>query len=245
MINQTNIISNEVEKTLEYYVYAYYDPRDGKLFYIGKGKENRLFAHLHDQSENAKSRRIAEIYESGKEPIIEVLRYGLTDNEAGLVEAACIDLVGLKNLTNQVAGHHHSSFGRINSKELIAMLQAESVEITHKVILLKISRLYRSAMTPFELYEATRGIWKASGQRRNHVQFAFALFQGIVKEVYEIEHWDTAGTTPYTTRPDIAEHNLEGRWEFKGHPAPQEIRERYIGKRVDEPSQNPIRYVNV
>jgi hypothetical protein len=31
---------------LRYYVYLYVDPRDGKVFYIGKGKEERCLDHL-------------------------------------------------------------------------------------------------------------------------------------------------------------------------------------------------------
>ena len=37
-----------VEEKLEWYVYALIDPRDGRLFYIGKGKGNRVFAHAHE-----------------------------------------------------------------------------------------------------------------------------------------------------------------------------------------------------
>ena len=38
------------EKTcqvLKYYVYMLLDPRDNKPFYIGKGKDNRIFNHLN------------------------------------------------------------------------------------------------------------------------------------------------------------------------------------------------------
>ena len=30
---------------LGYYVYALVDPRDGKIFYVGKGHDDRVFAH--------------------------------------------------------------------------------------------------------------------------------------------------------------------------------------------------------
>ena len=44
-------MTDEVAAVLKSYVYVYIDPRDGKPFYIGKGKGGRLFAHLDDRSE--------------------------------------------------------------------------------------------------------------------------------------------------------------------------------------------------
>ena len=99
-------ITDEVAKILKSYVYVYIDPRNGKPFYIGKGIGNRLFSHLSEKSEANKVERIAEIRHSGKEPRIEILRYGLSDSEAHLVEAASIDLIGKAKLTNRMAGHH-------------------------------------------------------------------------------------------------------------------------------------------
>lgn len=38
----------DVIKQLQYYVYRLIDPRTGQTFYIGKGKGNRVFAHIND-----------------------------------------------------------------------------------------------------------------------------------------------------------------------------------------------------
>ncbi len=40
-------------------------------------------------------------------------------------------------------------------------------------------------MTPAELYDATRASWKV-GARRESAKYALAVFEGIVREVYEI-----------------------------------------------------------
>src|SRR4030067_992330 len=96
-------ITSVVAKILKSYVYVYIDPRNGKPFYIGKGKGHRLFAHLKDQSDIEKVAKIAEIRRNRKEPRIEILRYGLSDLEAHLVEAASIDLIGKAKLTNRVS----------------------------------------------------------------------------------------------------------------------------------------------
>ena len=37
--------SPEVCREIGYYVYRLVDPRNGQTFYVGKGKNNRVFAH--------------------------------------------------------------------------------------------------------------------------------------------------------------------------------------------------------
>ncbi len=235
-------ITSEIADTLKSYVYVYVDPRNGEPFYIGKGQGNRLFSHLEDQSDTEKVAKIAEIRRQGKEPQIDILRYGLSDSEASLVEAAVINMIGKANLTNRIAGYHKRSFGRITSQELITMLAAKPVKVRHKAILITINKLYRSDMTPLELYEATRGIWVV-GLRRNKTEYAMAVYQGIVREVYRIDIWHPAGTLEYQTR-NSSHFKNSGRWEFSGDVA-HEIREEYVGFSVGKGGQNPIRYVNV
>ena len=235
-------ITSEIAAKLKNYVYVYSDPRNGKPFYIGKGRGNRVFSHLDDTSETDKVAAIASIRESKNEPRIDILRYGLTEAEALLVEAAAIDLIGLSKLSNRVAGHHSASFGRIGTRVLIAMLRAKPVKVRHKAILITINQLFRSDMSPVEVYEATRGIWKL-GPQREKAEYAFAVYQGIVQEVYRIKAWHRAGTLTYRTR-DAKGFKSSGRWEFEGAPA-QDIRARYIDKSVGPGGQNPIRYVNI
>jgi hypothetical protein len=123
------------------------------------------------------------------------------------------------------------------------MLTAKKVKVQHKTILLTINRFYRSDMSIEELYEVTRGIWVVGETRRNKVEFAMAVYQGIVCEVYRIKQWHPAGTLKYNTR-DSSHFKNSGRWEFSGSIA-KDIREEYIGFSVGKAGQNPIRYVNV
>ena len=191
--------SQEVAAVLGSYVYVYIDPRNQAPFYIGKGVGNRAFAHLEDRSETEKVQIIREIRAAGLEPRIDILRYGLSDAEAALVEASAIDLIGKEQLTNRVSGWHSHSFGRIDSREIIAVLTAKPIDVVHKAVMITINKLFRSAMSQEELYEATRGIWKI-GPKRDRVEFAFAVYQGVVREVYQIEAWFPAGTLADTTR---------------------------------------------
>jgi hypothetical protein len=243
MARRTRVqIADEVAEELKSYVYVYIDPRDGETFYIGKGKGGRLFSHLDEQSESEKVRRIADIRAAGLEPSIDLLRYGLSDAEAALVEAAAIDLCGRPPLTNIMAGHHAGSFGRITSREVITMLTAKPVIVREPALLITINQRYRSHMTPEELYEATRGIW-VLGPRRERAVLALAVYQGIVREVYRIRVWYPSGTLEYKTR-DASGFGDSGRWEFEGDVA-ADIRDDYIDRSVGKGGQNPIRYVNV
>ncbi len=120
----------------------------------------------------------------------------------------------------------------------------EPGEIVDPALLIRINRLYRHGMSDRKLYEATRGVWKL-GPRRSGAKLAFAVFEGVVREVFEIQSWHPAGTTSYQTRTDI--HSLD-RWEFEDKVAQDDIRNKYINKSVEQyfarNPQNPIRYVN-
>jgi uncharacterized protein len=243
-VNNMKAFPPEVIEALKSYVYLYVDPRNGRPFYVGKGVGSRAFAHLADADESEKVERIAAIRSSGKEPRVEILRHGLTDDQAALVEAAVIDCIGLDRLTNAVSGHHSRSFGRVSVEDVLLAQTAPKADILEASMLITINRLYRSGMTPVELYEATRGIWKV-GRRREKAEFAMAVFQGVIREVYRIKRWHPAGTLPYVTR-DAEEFSESGRWEFEGRVATEQSN-RYVRTSIRHllkgSNQNPIRYV--
>lgn len=93
----------------EYYVYVYIDPRNYEEFYYGKGKDSRKDAHLLDNSDSEKARRIADIKKLGLEPIIRVIAKGLSENDALLVEKTLLWKLG-KHLTNVSSGHYTDNF---------------------------------------------------------------------------------------------------------------------------------------
>jgi hypothetical protein len=234
---------------LGYYVYLYVDPRDGKVFYIGKGKGERCLDHLFEDDDHPKVRRIREIFDAGLEPRIEILSHGMsTSEEAYLVEAAAIDLIGLKELTNKVTGHNSLLYGRKSLKELEVFYCPMNADIPDPVVLIRINELYRNGMSAQELYDATRGVWILSLERARGAKYAFAVFEGIVKEVYEPELWQDAQVDSYETRKDLTPEDGKGRIEFIGKLAPEAIRSKYIDKSVASSfvfgSQNPCKYIN-
>lgn len=238
--------SPEIVDEIKSYVYIYSDPDTQKPFYIGKGQGNRCFQHFEDQSESDKVQKLNELKKNNKKPLIELLRYGLTDNEASLLEAALIDFAGPDCLANKVRGLHSRSLGRVFVEDIILKYSAENAVIQEKALLITINKLYHSRMSDEELYEATRGIWKVS-ERRNKAQLAFAVFQGIIREVYEISRWHPSGTLPYKYRDASSFAGLR-RWEFEGEKVPEDIRNKYLKKSVrnymPKGNQNPIKYIN-
>ena len=239
-------IPPEVADRLGYYVYLYVDPRTDRPFYIGKGQGRRVLAHLSVQNESRKAEVIAALKSEGKVPRIDILVHDLPDEESAFrIEAAVIDALELAGLTNQVRGWGTAQRGRARLSELIAAYGATPVEITDPSILIRINRVYRASMDANSLYDATRGSWRV-GQRRERAKLAMAVYEGVVRAVYEIEAWHPAGSTPYATR-DVAKLRREGRWEFTGREAGQEFQERYVGRSVGaylrRGLQSPIVYV--
>jgi uncharacterized protein len=240
-----------VHQHLGFYVYVYIDPRDDSVFYVGKGKGERALAHLKDSTESDKVQRITELTKLGLTPRIDILRYGLSQQEALHVEAAAIELLGIESLTNRVLGHSFDLKRRSRLEDLIQELDAKEVTISHPCVLINISQMYRHGMTAIELYDATRKSW-VIGARRDQVQLAMAIYRGIVREVYEIAAWLPAGSTMtglgtianVVDPPLTAPHS--NRFEFVGRIAEEKIRNRYLGKSVRNyfaaNSQNPIRY---
>ncbi len=242
----TKAISAKVAERLKYYVYLYVDPRDDRVFYVGKGKGSRILAHLYDLNESEKVSVIRDLQLQGLEPQLEILVHGL-DNESDAlrIEAAAIDLLGKNALTNRVCGWESQLVGRSSLQELTALYDAVPAQIDDAVLLIRINQLYRYGITPQELYEATRGIWKV-GKRREEVRYALAVFHGVVREVYRVDGWFPAGSTEYLTRP-LGEVTNPGRWEFTGQVAEQAVRAKYLEKSVaasfSGSSQNPLKYV--
>ncbi|OQA44659.1 MAG: hypothetical protein BWY52_01557 [Chloroflexi bacterium ADurb.Bin325] len=231
-----------ITEKLGYYVYLLIDPEANTVFYVGKGTGNRIFAHLNAAltmpTASDKLDRIRGIQAKGLTVEHVVLRHGLSEKEAFEVEAALIDFIGIDDLANKVQGYAADDRGRMTIAEVIAKYRAPSVTISEPVLLITVNRLYRDGMNAQELYEITRGDW-VIGSRRNKAKYAFAVYRGIIRAVYQIDHWE-----PVTTR--YAEQRIRQRWRFEGQVAQALCH--YVGGSTENyaavGAQNPIRYVN-
>lgn len=224
------------------YVYLLRDPRDERPFYVGKGKGNRVFAHVCEALESPRAtdklQRIREIVAAGFEVEYEIVRHGLTDEQAFEVESTLIDVLGLTDLLNAVDGHHVMRRGRMTVAEIIAAYDARPVKITEPSLLIIVNRLFHRNIKDDELYEITRGNWAMSAKRKDGAKYAVAVYRGVARAVYRLERWERA-------EAGDPRQKRRNRWRFTGSPA-EEMRHLIggsVAKYLDPPSQSPVRYV--
>lgn len=225
------MFTKEVIEQLQYYVYRLIDPRNGQTFYVGKGKGNRLFAHVNDalndyegeKYDNAeeddissKIQQIRDIRNSGLEVIHVIQRYGLTEKEAFEVEAALIDCFA--GLTNIQAGH--SSDRGVNNAEVLqrelSLEEFEDVEGLNYCII-KINDYWLNERG--SVYETVRKYWKINSIRMAKIPYVLAAHNGVIVDVFKAEKWYETAEAP-------------GRYMFDGVQAPDEIRSLFINKRL-------------
>ena len=231
---------------LQYYVYALINPINNKPFYIGKGKDNRVFAHkqavLNRNTQNSlKEDEIVSILESGLDIKHIIIRHGLKENESFLLESTLIDFANYfdEKLKNIVSGHESDFYGIKTTDEIIRQYNAPKLEkLHHAIIIININSNYASARSSSNsIYEATKQAWVVSQSRRDTVKFALSEFEGIIIGVFEIKEW----------YPVITQNNkLNNRWGFIGQQANAEIRDLYLNKSImhvkKRGAANPIRY---
>lgn len=95
-----------------YYVYLFLDPTSYYApFYVGKGKGNRAYSHLHPTRNNKTTiAKINEIISVGEKPVVTIWKQNLFESEALLLERALIARFGRVDfddggiLTNRAAG---------------------------------------------------------------------------------------------------------------------------------------------
>ncbi|MBV6394503.1 MAG: hypothetical protein HFACDABA_00068 [Anaerolineales bacterium] len=212
--------SKSTKEHLGYYVYALVDPRDKTIFYVGKASaNNRAFNHLQsNRIETKKQKEIKEIRRAGYEPNVEILRYGLDNEEMAFeVEAAIIDAVGLEHLTNVVRGHGIEK-GRMLASEIERLYGSSPKlidEILEPCILFFIYKTYSPTLSEQELYDCTRQFWGIGKTERESLRHrtAFAIVDGVAIRAYRIESWHSAGST-FSSRE--FKNIQKTKWEFVG-----------------------------
>ena len=91
-----------------FYVYELIDPRNGEVFYVGKGQADRVGDHLRDAlagriGNKAKHEAIMDIVSAGLRPIESVIANFEDEDDALSAEAERIAFHGLESLTNMKA----------------------------------------------------------------------------------------------------------------------------------------------
>jgi hypothetical protein len=236
-----NHIPPEVAQALGYYVYALRDPRDQRVFYIGKGKGTRIASHVLEAgkdlaSERAKLKTINDIEATGWQVDLLFLRTGLDEHTAFAVEQAVIDAFAADqhDLTNLVRGHHSGTDGLATLPVVVARHRALPCPAIEKpVIMVKIQKGWRPDMSDREIYEKTRGHWKVGPRVRAEAEYCLGIAYGVVRGVYRIE--------PGSWFPsEMAWDQGQNRWGFVGLPAPE--LGHVLGTQVRDAFPNQVMY---
>ena len=233
--------NDEVIKELGYYVYKLIDPRNGNVFYVGKGQGNRIFDHVNgilpkedleewQDDESEKIQTIREIRGEGLEVIHLIHRHHLDRDTALEVEAALID--AYSGLTNVVSGIN-SDYGVASVEQIVSRYGLEKIDKfdeEDKVLLIKIRQESVNTWGNGSVYETVCKWWKLNKKHVYEVKQIAAVIDGVVKNVYEVE--------------DRIYNEELNRWGFVG----TEIKNSpYINKRIPDEykkrgSANPAQY---
>lgn len=248
------MFDEKTQQELKSYVYMLLDPQDEKPFYVGKGRSNnRVFDHLScaltdTDTSTLKYDKIREIANRGQTVKHIIVRHGLTDEEAFLIEASLIDTLnycGL-GLSNQQGGHYSIEKGLMTSEEIIRLYNAQPLDkIGIDCILININKTYKRGNGTNPIYRATKETWLISDRKIPNIKFVLSEFRGLIVEVFEVDEWYKKLRPKNKTKRDQQGKpilNAKGKpikeivevigYGFNGKPAPDKIRNLYINKSV-------------
>ena len=249
--------STAVCEKLGNYVYRLIDPRNGETFYVGRGKGNRVFAHVNlalsfsdDEDElGAKVDRIRDIRNAGLEVIHVIHRHEISDAAVADVEAAVID--AYPGLTNIQGGAGSGSKGPMNAVQIVDKYALPEMEFEppERLVLINVNAL-QDVFDRSKIYDQVRFAWRISQWRASQADYVLAVVRGVVVGAFVAEEWLPATLTNFPGHPVADVHN--GRWGFVGHEAPPDVWKRFVGergKRITNENmkhvQNPVRYWRV
>ena len=129
------------------------------------------------------------------------------------------------------------------------MNRSESIslsEFDRPTAVIKVNRLYRPGISADELSDITRGYWKTARRKASLCDIVLSVYQGEVKEVYDVDQWVDGQELKMSTNIN---GYRPGSFGFNGHVAPKSIRDKFIGRSVrslyKKGDQNPVRAFNV
>ncbi len=224
------VFAPEVAARLRTYVYLLVDPRTGRTFHVGRGKGDRCFRDLATlrASTGESADRVRAVEAAGREVRVDILRHGLSGEEAKLVESVANDALGLTPARAGAGPGQRLAADRLAS----ALARPARFKRSHPVVLL---RLTGGEDDPRSQRWRIGRRWADTTDPRAP-GWAVAVADDLVRGVYRIDGWDPTGepSDPAT------------RYALRGEPDP-ELERRYRGRSVaayrGTGSQPPVTYV--
>lgn len=238
--------SQTTKEVLKYYVYILVDPSDNKIFYIGKGKDNRVFDHvacsINEEYGNEKLELIRKIHKRGEDVKHFIIRHDLAEATAYIVESVLIDLLTYSTFpdiakVSNIAAGHHQWFKGIKTVEEIEMLYScqplQVHDIMHNIMTININTTYNinNERHP-NIYESTRKSWRLSERRIQKVEFVMSEYKGIIRAIFKPTRWIKDGNRFMFEGEEITDKRITDIYLHKSVPPKK------LGNR------NPIKYFN-
>lgn len=213
-----NRFSPNTIQSIQYYVYGLRIPGEQRYFYIGKGRGNRVFAHAQQKIRHGIQDPKFDVIQSIKHlggPEIDIIRHGLTEDQALLVESALIDVMKVDQITNKVRGHDSEVYGLMSPKNVEAQYCGKPFNKKIKAVCFKINKHWRKNMPEDELYLVVSGNWRLNLNRARQAEVGIGVKDGVIRAIYDILRWE------------VAEDRSPIRYRFIG--VKSQLLERYIG----------------
>lgn len=245
-----------VAEKLGVYVYVLRDPRDKSVFYVGKGKGDRVFSHVwvamgqRDRVEDGveseskvvtstKNTRIKDIYAAGEQVEHFIVRPNIkppktADTLAFQFEQVLIASFRLAEedldsptLTNIQGGHTSGKFIVEPIGETIKQLAAEPAgKIEKPFVVLVSTNPAHKTWDDVEIYDNVAGWWFASNVVGIPNLPVFVVHDALFRAVFRADHWSKEQV------PDSA------KWRFHGAIDP-ELDTKYRGMGLSYKDMNP------
>ncbi|UNK79501.1 hypothetical protein MNQ96_18595 [Sphingopyxis granuli] len=251
--------SEEVCEKIGNYVYRLIDPRNDETFYVGRGRNNRVFDHVkgvllpqnEDEDESVslgdKLDRIREIQNSGHNVLYVIHRHEIPSDEATAeVEAALIDAYA--GLTNIQRGYGSCDRGPTTPDELKRKygLPEFPPNPDDKLILICINSI-ENKRDINSVYDKVRYCWRINEKRAKAADYVIAVVRGVSVGVFKPEKWMEATHENFPEFKNASDESIRRRG-FVGRKA-DEVWDKYVGDngmRLTNPAlrhvQYPLRY---
>jgi hypothetical protein len=263
MNNECGQFETGVCEKIGFYVYRLLDGLE--TFYIGKGKNNRVFDHetqAKNENHNSFNARLNKIQEAKRKGSFQIVihRHGLSEEQAYLVESALIDMhisYGL-NLTNLQSGYQQSRYGICSPEQLSLSYSVPKASILRatksspaNVILISINSSWsKEEKTPEGILKMVQYAWRIRNPHKEEIPYVFAVANKIIRGVYVVHKWLDSSDEEWINVAMMNKSALvEGRYGFIGSVAPPEIWSRFVNTQLPEEitfgSGQPILYGRV
>ncbi len=181
---------------LKNYVYILVDPRDERIFYVGKGTGNRVFDHELETGSSPQNITISEIQSLGLTVKKYIVHSGLNESEAFAAETALNNIlrylnIRLSNLQTAINLTHEccltEEYERLHSKESLTKDGFSELN-SYRIAFLNFNRISRkNTWSELEYEQFLQQYFRF--KQSNLPDIVFVVRKGVIYNCYKVENW--------------------------------------------------------